>query len=62
MAFRYDVSPTRSFRTNVFRPRAAQGDLRAASFGALFINKYEMIPESKIADVVWEAVVKEFRV
>ena len=55
VAFRYDISPTRSYKTNVFRPKAVQGELRAASFGSLFIGKYEMVPESKLADVVWEA-------
>ena len=55
VAFRYDVAPTRSFKTNVFRPKAVQGEVRAATLGSLFIGKFEMIPESKIADIVWEA-------
>ena len=55
VAFRYDVAPTKSFKTNVFRPKSVQGEVRAATLGSLFIGKFDMVPESKIADIVWEA-------
>ena len=33
VAFRYDVKPFRSMRTNVFRPNVAQGEARFATLG-----------------------------
>lgn len=54
VAFRYDISAEQSFRTNVFRPKPNQGELRTASFGSVYAGKFEMIPESKLADIVWE--------
>lgn len=56
MAFRYQVGPVTSFLTQVFRPKGAGGaELKGATFGTVYIGKYELIPESKLVDIIWEA-------
>ncbi len=55
--FRYDVAPLESCRTHVFRANALGSNVEAktASIGAVFLGKWDHLPESKVADVVWEA-------
>lgn len=56
VAFRYNVGPVTSFLTQVFRPKGAGGaELKSATLGTVYISKYELIPESKLVDVLWEA-------
>ena len=53
VAFRYNVGPVTSFWTQVFRPKGAGGaELKSATLGTVYISKYELIPESKLVDVL----------
>lgn len=55
--FRYDISPLESCRTHVFRPNTLSnvGEAKTASIGAIYSGKWDHLPGSKVADVVWEA-------
>lgn len=55
VAFRYNVRPVASMRTNVFRPNPLPADVKFNNLGALWIGKWDQLPESKIVDVLWEA-------
>ena len=55
VAFRYNVHPIESNRTNVFRPNALSSEVKANSLGALWIGKWDQLPDSKTVDVLWEA-------
>ncbi|CAE7254091.1 fp-1 [Symbiodinium sp. CCMP2592] len=59
--FRYDVAPTVSCKTSVFKPAALSKEetenVRAVSLAALFSGNYDRLPRNKIATVAWEAVV-----
>lgn len=54
VAFRYDVGAHTSHRTSVFKPNSLQGDPRTATLGALWIGRFEHLPDSKVVDVIWE--------
>lgn len=55
VSFRYNLAPTKSMRTNVFRPNNMQGEPRLATMGALFIGKWDKLPQSEFVDVLYEA-------
>ncbi|CAE7037701.1 cofG [Symbiodinium sp. CCMP2592] len=59
--FRYDVAPTVSCKTSVFKPAVLSKEetetVRAVSLAALFSGNYDRLPRNKIATVAWEAVV-----
>ena len=55
VAFRYNIHPIESNRTNVFRPNALSSEVKANSLGALWIGKWDQLPDSKTVDVLWEA-------
>ena len=55
VAFRYQLSPLQSFRTNVFKPNPLSGEAKAVSIGALWSGKCDQIPQSKIVSLLWEA-------
>ncbi|CAK9004718.1 FO synthase subunit 1, partial [Durusdinium trenchii] len=54
VAFRYDIRPLRSLRTNVFRPNNIQGDVKVGSAGALWLGKFEQLPSSRYLDIIFE--------
>lgn len=53
--FRYSVTAVKGNRTNVFRPNSLQGDAKQATAGALYMSKFDTLPQSKLVDVLWEA-------
>ncbi len=55
VAFRYNIVPSRSRSTHVFRPNQLQGEPRAGSLGALWMGKFDKLPANKLLDVLWEA-------
>lgn len=53
--FRYTLEAAKGNRTNCFRPNQLQGDAKTATAGALWLGKFESLPQSKLLDVLWEA-------
>lgn len=54
--FCYDVDPSKGNRANIFRPNTVQGDPKVSTAGALWLGKLDSIPQSKLVDVLWEAI------
>ncbi|CAE7544462.1 fp-1 [Symbiodinium sp. KB8] len=59
ISFRFDVAPSASLKTHLFKPHpvetADKDNLRAAAIGAVFHNQYARVINNKRARVVWEA-------
>ena len=57
VAYRYNIHPVTSLRTNVFRANPLQqtSEIKFNNMGASWVGKWEQLPESKIVDVLWEA-------
>ena len=57
VAYRYNIRPVASLRTNVFRanPLQQNAEIKHNNIGACFVGKWEQLPESKVVDVLWEA-------
>lgn len=55
VSFRYNVTPLESKRTNVFRPNPLGAEAKANSLGALFIGKWDRVPQNEMVDILWEA-------
>ena len=58
MSFRYDVAPSASMKTYIFKPNPIEDggtDIRAASFGALYQGNFHKVVRNELANLVWEA-------
>ena len=57
VSFRYNVRPAASMRTNVFKanPLQQNADVKFNNLGAIFVGKWQDLPDSKVLDVLWEA-------
>ena len=57
VAYRYNIRPVASLRTNVFRanPLQQNSEIKFNNVGATWVGNWEQLPESKIVDVLWEA-------
>ena len=57
VAYRYNIRPVQSLRTNVFRanPLQQSSEVKFNNLGASWVGKWEQLPESKIVDGLWEA-------
>ena len=54
MAFRWNIAPLASKRTHVFKPNSLSAEPKHATVGAAWLGKWEQLPLSNVAGVVWE--------